>query len=61
MPVAACGEAAPSCEARISPPMATHRPLRMKPIQMTRLERIPFRRAAAGLAPIAYMDRPNTV
>ncbi len=45
----------------MSPPMTTARPESTKPTKIMVLVRMPVRRAATGLAPIAYMERPNTV
>ena len=42
-------------EAGQQPPRAT------KPMKMARLVRMPASRAAVGLAPIAYIDRPYVV
>src|SRR5581483_11661128 len=52
-PVAALPEPCPVCEATSRPVSPTASPERTKPAKITRRVRMPARRAAAGLAPIA--------
>ena len=54
-------EALPTCDSRMSPESPARAADRMKAMKMARSVRMPASRAAVGLAPMAYIERPYVV